>query len=90
MDYSNQNRNNTNIVTDEGLKEVLQLENKLVSSRVPDALKEESMRSVNRLKRMFQMGAYSAEFENVNKYIDWVTRIPWGVLSEDRLDISNG
>ena len=89
MDYSNQNRNNTNIVTDEGLKEVLQLENKLVSSRVPDALKEESMRSVNRLKRMFQMGAYSAEFENVNKYIDWVTRIPWGVLSEDRLDISN-
>lgn len=89
MDYSNQNRNNTNIVTDEGLKEVLQLENKLVSSRVPDALKEESMRSINRLKRMFQMGAYSAEFENVNKYIDWVTRIPWGVLSEDRLDISN-
>lgn len=89
MDYSNQNRNNANMVMDEGLKEVLQLENKLISSRVPDALKEESMRGINRLKRMFQMGTYSAEFENVNKYIDWITRIPWGVLSEDRLDISN-
>ncbi len=89
MDYSNQNTNRTGLIMDEGLKEVLELENKLKTSRTPDGLKEEAMRSVSRLKRMFKMGAYSAEFENVNKYVDWVTRIPWGVLSEDTLDISN-
>lgn len=89
MNYSNQNTNNAAPVMDENLKEVLQLENKLVSSSTPEGLKEEAMRSVNRLKRMFKMGAYSSEFENVNKYVDWITRIPWGVLSEDSLDISN-
>ncbi|MFA5633647.1 MAG: AAA family ATPase [Candidatus Dojkabacteria bacterium] len=89
MDNSNQNTNRTGLIMDEGLREVLELENKLKTSRTPDGLKEEAMRSVSRLKRMFKMGAYSAEFENVNKYVDWVTRIPWGVLSEDTLDISN-
>ncbi len=29
------------------------------------------------------------EFEGVDKYIDWITRIPWGVVSEDNLDIQN-
>ncbi len=89
MDNSNQNTNRTGLIMDEGLREVLELENKLKTSRTPDGLKKEAMRSVSRLKRMFKMGAYSAEFENVNKYVDWVTRIPWGVLSEDTLDISN-
>jgi ATP-dependent Lon protease len=89
MNYSDQNTNNAASVMDENLKEVLQLENKLISSSTPEGLKEEAMRSVQRLKRMFKMGAYSAEFENVNKYVDWITRIPWGVLSEDSLDINN-
>ena len=89
MDYPSQNTNNLAPAIDENLKEVLELERKLVSSKTPEGLKEEAMRSVNRLKRMFKMGAYSSEFENVNKYVDWITRIPWGVLSEDSLDISN-
>ena len=89
MDYPNKNINNTGSPLDENMKEVMELENKLVSSSTPEGLKEEAMRSVNRLKRMFRMGAYSAEFENVNKYVDWITRLPWGILSEDNLDIGN-
>jgi ATP-dependent Lon protease len=45
------------------------------------------MLSVNRLKRMIRMGGYSSEFETVNKYIDWIVRIPWTSFSEDRFDI---
>jgi len=91
MDYQNTNNNtqSSNSQVDENLSEVLELENKLVSSDVPIGLKEEAMRSVYRLKRMFRMGGYSGEFENVNKYVDWITRIPWGVLSQDNFDISN-
>ncbi len=94
MDYTS-NYNNTNTQstltshTDENLSEVLELENKLVSSNIPTELKEEAMRSVQRLKRMFRMGGYSGEFENVNKYIDWITRIPWGNISQDNFDIAN-
>lgn len=84
MDYQN-----SNSLIEENLNEVLELENKLASSNVPEGLKEEAMRSVHRLKRMFKMGGYSAEFETVNKYVDWITRIPWSITSRDNLDIDN-
>lgn len=72
---------------DDSIGEILALENKLLSSSAPSNLKEESMLSVNRLKRMVRMGGYSSEFETVSKYIDWVIRIPWNSLSEDTLNI---
>jgi len=71
------------------LSEIIELQNKLNSSSAPIELKEESMRSIQRLERMAKWGNYSSEFEGVDKYIDWVTRIPWGVLSQDNLDINN-
>ncbi|MBP5204628.1 AAA family ATPase [bacterium] len=69
--------------------EIVLLEKKLLGSNVPPDMKEETMRSVARLKRMSKMGAYSSEFENVNKYVDWITRIPWGVLSQDNYNLEN-
>ncbi len=91
MEYSN-NYNQTNhpVVNDsleESLMEVKALEVKLSSTNLPEKLREETMVRVSRLGRMFKLGGYSAEFETVSKYIDWITRIPWGVVSEDNLDI---
>jgi len=74
-------------IIDENLKEVMELENELFSSRAPDGLKDEAMRGIQRLKRMFKMGGYSAEFETVSKYVEWITRVPWGVRSKDNYDI---
>lgn len=95
MIYSNmdlhtaQPQNTTQLVPDEIISEIVQLQNKLTSSKVPVELKEETMRSVNRLERMAKWGNYSSEFETVDKYVDWVTRIPWGQITEDNLDIKN-
>lgn len=93
MNYSDYNTGtgaSTNVtLMDENLNEVLALESKLSSSNIPEGLKEEAMRSVQRLKRMFKMGGYSGEFETVNKYIDWITRIPWGVTTKDNFNIEN-
>lgn len=71
------------------ISEIIELQNKLASSRAPIELKEESMKSIQRLERMAKWGNYSSEFEGIDKYVDWVTRIPWGVLSQDNLDINN-
>lgn len=90
MDYPNYNLDNSSTqAMDDSLNEVTEIENRLLSSNIPDGLKEEAMRSVKRLKRMFKMGGYSAEFETVNKYVDWITRIPWGIKSKDNYDIKN-
>jgi ATP-dependent Lon protease len=91
MQNSNYNpglNQNIQAVIDENLKEVLELEKKLSSSNAPEGLKNEAMRGIQRLKRMFKIAGYSAEFETVNKYVDWITRIPWGVVSKDNYDIN--
>ncbi|HNW23501.1 MAG TPA: AAA family ATPase [Candidatus Dojkabacteria bacterium] len=75
--------------TNDMISEIVQLQNKLSSSNVPVELKEGSMRAIQRLERMAKWGNYSSEFEGVDKYIDWITRVPWGVVSEDNLDIQN-
>ena len=71
------------------LAEVVELQNKLSSSTAPIELKENAMRTIDRLERIAKWGNYSSEFESVDKYVDWITRIPWGTLSEDNLDINN-
>ncbi len=71
------------------ISEVVELRNKLSSSMAPVELKESTMRSIGRLERIAKWGNYSSEFESVDKYVDWVTRIPWGTLSKDNLDITN-
>ncbi|KKP45367.1 hypothetical protein A3K02_02180 [candidate division WS6 bacterium RIFOXYD1_FULL_33_8] len=71
------------------LSEIIELQNKLSSSNSPIELKEETMRAIQRLERMAKWGNYSTEFEGVDKYVDWVTRIPWGNLTEDNLNIQN-
>ncbi len=83
---SNTPQSNT---TNDMISEIVQLQNKLSSSNVPVELKEGSMRAIQRLERMAKWGNYSSEFEGVDKYIDWITRVPWGVVSEDNLDIQN-
>ena len=76
-------------VNDNVMSEIIELQNKLASSNAPIELKEQTMKTIQRLERMARLGNYSSEFESVDKYVDWITRIPWGVVSKDNLDIEN-
>jgi ATP-dependent Lon protease len=38
---------------------------------------------------MAKYGNFSTEFESIDKYVDWVTRIPWGRVTTDNYDIDN-
>lgn len=89
MEYSTMTNPNNNAGIDEGLKEIISLQERLLSSSTPEELKEDTSQSIERLKRMIKLGGYSSEFENVNKYIDWITKVPWGITSKDNLDIRN-
>ncbi len=61
--------------------------NKVQNSNTPEDLKEEIFRRIARMVKTAQFGGFSAEYESVTKYIDWVTSIPWGKYTEDRLDL---
>lgn len=89
MDYINTDTQQNNNITDDSVAEVLTLKNKLLSSNTPVELKNDALTSIERLERIARKGVYSAEFENVNKYIDWITRIPWNTVSQDNFDLKH-
>lgn len=81
--------NNINNAGGDFQEDIQLLERKLSTSNAPDPLKEEILRAVGRLSRIAKYGHYSTEFETIDKYVDWITRIPWGVTTNDNYDIDN-
>ncbi len=73
----------------EAISEIDELEKSIKDAKMPQDLAEKALRSVGRLRRMARRGSYSGEFEVVEKYISWITHIPWGAYSKDNLDIKN-
>ena len=69
------------------VKELVELEKKVETTRLPPELKENSLRLIERLSRMIKYGEYSTEYERVAHYLDWITALPWDKKSEDRLDL---
>lgn len=56
------------------------LEEKVVPAHVQQRVDEE-------LKKLTVLEPSSAEYGVTRNYLDWVTSVPWGVMSEDRLDL---
>ncbi len=71
------------------LAEIQELDTKVRNSAMPQELKDSAIRSIERLRRMAGRGSYSGEFETVDKYIYWLTSIPWGKVTQDNLEITN-
>lgn len=72
---------------DEVFGEILKLEEKVGKAELPPDFREKISGMIDRLKRMTKMGGYSAEHEQLSRYIDWVVDLPWSRRSEDVLDL---
>jgi len=71
----------------EVIEEIESLSKKVSSSSIPEELKSKSEMMIGRLRRMAKYGSYSADFEIISKYIDWITKVPWGKKTQDQIDI---
>ncbi|HQG57665.1 MAG TPA: AAA family ATPase [Candidatus Dojkabacteria bacterium] len=69
--------------------EIEALSQMIQNSPMPAELADRCVKYVDRLKRMNRRGTYTGEFETVEKYIGWVTSLPWKKISDDNLDINN-
>jgi ATP-dependent Lon protease len=67
--------------------EIAVLSKKVAESHMPDSLKEKANGMILRLIKMSEKGSFAAEFEPVSEYINWATKIPWGVYTQDRIEI---
>jgi ATP-dependent Lon protease len=56
---------------------------KIAETEMPDDVREQAEREVGRLERL---GDQSPESQMIRTYLDWLLAVPWGTLSEERLD----
>lgn len=68
--------------------EVSKLKERIDKAVLPPDLGERAREMVSRLSRMAKFGGYSQEYEQVARYIDWITALPWNIRSPDILDLS--
>ena len=59
---------------------------KIAEANMPEGARKEAERELGRLERTSEQ---SPEYGWIRTYLDWMTEIPWGVRTEDNLDIAD-
>lgn len=70
---------------DEFRNEIMELEEKLRSKKMPEEARDKTEKEIRKLKMMSPM---SAEATVVRNYVDWMLSLPWLEYSEDSIDIN--
>jgi ATP-dependent Lon protease len=69
---------------DEQAKEVDELRDKLDAAGLPDGVRKEAMRELDRLSKM---PVAAAEYTVSRTYLDWIIALPWAKRTEDSIDL---
>src|SRR4051812_27466123 len=64
--------------------EMQELRERLESLDLPEDVNKAAMRELSRLERL---PSAAAEYGVIRTYLDWIATLPWGVLTEDNLDL---
>lgn len=65
--------------------EIGEFKERINASNMPQDVKEKALKEVNRLAKITSM---SPEYSVIRNYLDWLLDLPWGVYTEDQLDIT--
>ncbi len=70
---------------DEGQREVEELRARIEAAGMPEEVKKEAMKELNRLGRMSPM---AADYSLTRNYIEWLAVLPWSRSSGSKIDIA--
>jgi len=70
--------------SDENRVEVEEYRKKIEAKKLTEEARREALRELDRMKRMQPS---SAEYSVAATYLDWITSLPWGEMTEDSQDI---
>jgi ATP-dependent Lon protease len=68
--------------------ELVSLKSQISGAKLPPDLSVKALDMLSRLERMVDTGVYSAEYDRSAHYINWITHLPWGIYTQDKLDIT--
>ena len=69
---------------DEQAKEIDELRGKIEAAGMPDDVKKEALRELDRLSKM---PAAAAEYTVARTYIDWLIALPWNKRTDETIDL---
>ena len=69
---------------DEQAKEIDELRAKIDAAGMPDGVKKEALRELDRLSKM---PVAAAEYTVSRTYVDWLVALPWSKRTEDSIDL---
>jgi ATP-dependent Lon protease len=70
---------------DEGQRESEELRQKIDAAGMPEDVKKEAVKELNRLSRMSPM---AADYSMTRNYIEWLASLPWAKSSGSKVDIA--
>ncbi len=65
-------------------REIIELKNKIEQASLPDEVRKQSLKEIERLT---QMPAMTPEVGIIRTYLDWILDLPWTQATEDNLDV---
>jgi len=68
-------------------KDLQLIRQKVDSCPMGQNIKEPLYVWIDRVTRTAELTGYSQEFETLSKYVDWITKVPWGKYCKDNLDL---
>jgi ATP-dependent Lon protease len=71
-----------------GLSEIQKLVTELQSAQLPATLREKAQHQIERIILALRYGGNLSQLDITEKYIDWITHLPWFAESQDTLDIN--
>jgi ATP-dependent Lon protease len=71
---------------DEQAKEIEELRAKIDAAGMPDGVKKEAIRELDRLSKM---PVAAAEYTVSRTYVDWLIALPWSKRTEDSIDLKH-
>ncbi len=71
---------------DEQQREIEELRAKIEAAGMPDGVKKEAMRELDRLSKM---PVAAAEYTVSRTYLDWLVAVPWNKRTEERIDLAH-
>jgi len=70
------------------LSEITKLKTKLQSVQLPANLQQKALEQIERINLSLKFGGNLAHLDIIEKYIDWITALPWYAETKDVIDIA--